>query len=69
MYPPNATLTIGDKTFHTGDLVSTPKGNGYIVSLDPLGDEEILVQHSESDILWFSFREVQVTKPNPLFVR
>lgn len=59
-----ATLTIGGKTFTTGDLVTTPMGDGYIIGIDPFGDMEIFVKlHTPKDLgskFWFTFTEVTV---------
>ena len=53
------TLSIGGKTFASGDRVSTPDGGGVVVSADPFADEEILVRLDQTGgFQWFSFQVV-----------
>lgn len=58
-----ATLTIGDRTFHTNDRVQTPEGSGFVIGLDPFADEEIGVQLDDGRLLWFAFCNVTVSLP------
>jgi regulator of RNase E activity RraA len=54
-------LTIGGKTFASGDLVTTPDGDGIVVSADPFAEEEILVRlEGTGAFTWYSFRVVDV---------
>ena len=53
-------LTIGGKTFATGDHVTTPDGDGMAISADPFADAEILVRLSGGMFAWYSFRDVEV---------
>lgn len=54
-----ATITISGHTFSTGDRVATPSGPGAIISIDPFGDEELLIQLDTRAFTWFSYRVVQ----------
>jgi hypothetical protein len=63
-----AKLTIGGKTFETGDPVTTPEGQGTVVGLDPFADEEIGVRLACGDVAWFAFQAVDpVNPPERLF--
>lgn len=53
----NATLTIDNRTFTTGEAIQTPRGAGVIVGLDPFADTEIGVRLADGAIAWFAFRE------------
>jgi hypothetical protein len=54
-------LTIGGKTFASGDQVTTPEGDGVVVSADPFADEEILVRLQETGAFtWYSHQVVDV---------
>ncbi len=58
--PGNFTLTIGSKTFQSGDQVSTPDGDGKVIAADPFADEEIFVRLASGEWKWFSFQVVEV---------
>jgi hypothetical protein len=54
----SATMTIGDRSFHEGQRVRTPRGEGTIIGLDPFADAEIGVRLGGEPLVWFSFREI-----------
>ena len=60
-----ATLTIASSTFRTGERVTTPRGAGTIIGLDPFGDEEIGVRLDDAPLVWFSFLDVMVVDEEP----
>jgi hypothetical protein len=53
-------LTIGGRTFESGDQVTTPDGDGVVLSADPFADEQILVQFADERVKWYSYRVVEI---------